>query len=224
MSNPPPPLWFRLPPGYHSLDALDLSSLQRSASPVLTSLLEGTELLGPALRDVHRLTNLLAALRTSDTVHLSVGVHPDDEHGASVSFFSLSMANIATRPAGLAVAQCALAQMKSPCWNTSAGRLLRLPNGMPAALVAGTLVDPPRESLEELGIDKALDKVFQARLTIPCPSGEHIAVADLTSAAVRNSEAYTSILEGIGLTMSFSSPVESAAPVPQPTSRIRDLF
>ncbi|WP_190123545.1 hypothetical protein [Streptomyces inusitatus] len=170
------------------------------------------------------MTNLLAAMWTSETAHMSIGVHPDGEHGASVSLFSLSMAGIASRTAGLAVAQCALAQMNSPLWSESTGRLLTLSSGLPAALVAGTLVSPPDESLEELGITADFEGVFQARLTIPCPTGEHIAVADLTSAAVRNSEAYTSILEGIGQTMSFSEPVETPEPAPRPTSRIRDLF
>ncbi|MFF0447959.1 hypothetical protein ACFYT4_16380 [Streptomyces sp. NPDC004609] len=218
-----PPVWFRLPPGYHSLDGIDLAEFEQSVSAVLMPMLEGTELRGQALRDAHTLVDLFAALRESENVHTSVGVHPEGDNGSCVSFFSLSVTEIASRTAALAVAQCALAQANSPRWSTNTGRLLKLPGDVPAALVAGTLMPPSPGSLEERGVTAPPVEVFQARLTVPCPTNVHVVVADLTSAATRHAEAYSSILEGIARTMSFIDPVESAGPVRRP-SRILELF
>ncbi|MFI1395565.1 hypothetical protein [Streptomyces sp. NPDC020681] len=221
--TPAPQMWFRLPPGFHSLDAIDLDEFEHTAATALKPFLEGDPAIDRALTDTRALADLLRTMRQGESVHSSVGVHPDGEHGACVSFFSLSVVGIASRTAGLAVAQCALAQANSPLWNTNTGRLLELPGGLPAALVAGTLSAPPAELLGEAGVTSPRSEVFQARVTVPCPTGVHVAVAVLTSAAHRHAEAYTDILVGIAQTLSFSEPAQPATP-PQRTSRILELF
>ncbi|MFI6283937.1 hypothetical protein ACIBCM_04105 [Streptomyces sp. NPDC051018] len=224
MTTSAPPLWFRLPPGYHSLDRVDLSEFEQSVAAVLMPVMEAGELLGKALHDAHSLVNLFAAIRESENVHTSLGVHPERNNGSCVSFFSLSVTEIASRTAALAVAQCALAQANSTRWSTNSGRLLKLPGGVPAALMAGTLRPPDPDCLERRGFTAPRCEVFQARLTVPCPTGVHVAVADLTSAATWHAEAYSSILEGIARTITFIDPAEPSRPRAQRPSRIRELF
>lgn len=220
MPTSAPPMWFRLPPGYYSLD--DVDALEETASAFLERILDSKTGLDDALRNVHSLASLLTATRDGDSVHASVGIHPDGESGACLSFFMVSMTAVTPRPSALAVAQCALAMAQSPLWNSNTGRLLELPSGMPAALVAGRLAPPPPSLLENAGVTAASSEVFQARLTVACPTGEHIAVADLSSAATRHAEAYTSILEGIAQTVSFIEPVPQTGS-PQRASRILEL-
>ncbi|GLF98400.1 hypothetical protein [Streptomyces yaizuensis] len=200
-----------------------LAHIDEGAADALRPLLGDTTMMAVILRDLRITADLLLALHNSDTTHTSLGIHPDERHGACVSFLSLSITRIAHRTPQMAVAQCALAQRESPLWQEAAGRLISLPDGTPAALVSGTLTAPPNHSSQALGVSMPSAEVFQARLTVPFPSREHVAVADLTTAAVHHSSSYSSILEGIAQTMSFSDPGELQQQ-PQRYSRLRELF
>ncbi|WP_327327230.1 hypothetical protein OG735_35505 [Streptomyces sp. NBC_01210] len=216
-------MWFRLPPGYHTLDAIALDELENVTSALLTPILQSEQGVDHSLRDARAFLSLLDAMHQGGSIHTSIGVHPDGEDGACVSLFSLSVTDIAARTAGLAVAQSALALANSPLWSGNTRRILELPIGVSAALVAGTLSAPPRSLLEDAGISATPSEVFQARLTVSYPSGAHIAVADLTSAATRHAGAYIDILEGIAQTITFAAPVPSAACAPRP-SRILEVL
>ncbi|WP_405804665.1 hypothetical protein OG729_05615 [Streptomyces sp. NBC_00210] len=221
--TPTPPMWFRLPPGYLTLDAIALDEMEAVVSAVLAPILESAAPVDRCLLDARTLVNLFDAMHEGGSIHTSIGVHPDGENGACVSFFSLSVKVTASRTAGLAVAQSALALSNSPHWSSNTGRLIKLPINLPAALLAGTLAAPPRALLESAGISAAPSEIFQARLTVPYPTGVHIGVADLTSAATRHADAYTDILEGIAQTITFAAPAAPAEPTQRP-SRILELL
>ncbi|MER7664041.1 hypothetical protein [Streptomyces sp. NPDC096193] len=203
-----------------------MDELKQVASTLLTPALGDSPELDRALQDTNVVADLLTAIRDTECLYASLGVHPENDGAANISFFTLSMTGVTARPASIAAAQCAVAFAESPGWATVSGRFLELPSGLKAALVAGTLTAPEPELLVQRDITAPPGDVFQGRLTVPCPTGEHIAVADLTSAATHHAEAYTSILEAIAMTMSFVEPPE----VTQPTgrehrpSRILELF
>ncbi|MEO3974646.1 hypothetical protein [Streptomyces sp. CAU 1734] len=197
--------------------------MELSSSEVLRHLSDDTSTVESNIRTLRTAISLLRELRSAGTVHNAIGFHSDDSLGVSVSLFSLTVAATPARAPGFAAAQCVLAQTGSPLWSSNSGRLLTHPSGASMTLVSGTLAPRPRASLATAGITSAPCAVFQARLTMPSPTREHIAVADLTSAATGHAEAYTSILEGIARTMSFSDPENSPEPVRR-TSRIRELF
>lgn len=214
---PPPPLWFRLPPGYHNLEALSTADIDQVAETVLPLILHDRTVVDRSLSELRALLALLSALRDGDSFHTSLGVHPDGDYGASLSVFSLSVTRISLRSPALAAAQCAVSIAKSRIWRTNTVRQLQLPMGIPATLVTGILSTPPPELLMEAGIEASTCEVFQARLAVPFPTSRHIAVADLTSAAVRHAESYTEIVEGIAQTMTFDSPAQVSAPSRRPS-------
>jgi hypothetical protein len=222
MSTTVPPLWFRLPPGYYECHDFGPADHEEIASALLSAVLNDPADVDSARRQLATASNLLHAMRHEETVHLSLGVHPD-EQGAALSVFGISVSRIEWRPAAMAVAQSALALADSPRWSSNAGRLLDLPSGQPAALVSGTLSAPPRRLLQSAGIVAEPCETFQARLTVPFPTGTHVAVADITSAATRHAAAYTDILEAIAGTISFTSPSPPSSP-PQRPSRLLELF
>lgn len=122
---PPPPIWFRLPPGYHTLDLARLNELEHVAEALLTPILASSSAVTDSLRDASALVMLLQAIHEGGGIHTSIGVHPDGQDGAAVSLFSLSVRGIESRTPGLAVAQSGLAIANSPigaatlasCWN-----------------------------------------------------------------------------------------------------------
>lgn len=111
--TPTPPMWFRLPPGYLTLDAIALDEMEAVVSAVLAPILESAAPVDRCLLDARTLVNLFDAMHEGGSIHTSIGVHPDGENGACVSFFSLSVKVTASRTAGLAVAQSALALSNS---------------------------------------------------------------------------------------------------------------
>ncbi|MFF8841306.1 hypothetical protein ACF08N_01030 [Streptomyces sp. NPDC015127] len=223
MSTTVPPLWFRLPPGYHEYDDSSLADHEEIASALLPAVLGDAADVDNARRQLAAASNLLHAMRHEATVHLSLGAHPDEDQGATFSVFCISVTEMQWRAAAVAVAQSALALAGSPRWSSNSGRILDLPSGQPAALVSGTLAAPHPQLLRSAGILAEPCETFQARLTVPFPTGTHVAVADITSAAIRHAAAYTDILEGIAGTISFTPPSPPSSP-PQRPSRLLELF
>ncbi|MFF3323798.1 hypothetical protein [Streptomyces sp. NPDC002889] len=218
-----PPLWFRLPPGYYDLAAFDTADFDMVAGVVLPSILGTEEAVERSMNELGVAVSLLVAMRDQADAHTSIGLHPDGNDGASISLFSLSVTRIEPRTPALAAAQTALSITDSPTWSTNTVKQVELPIGMPAVLISGLLAAPPTDLLEHAEIDAPPCEVFQARLAVPFPTGGHIAVADLTSAATRHSESYTTILECIAQTMAFSPPAPLAVPSRRP-SRLLELF
>ncbi|MFC5155047.1 hypothetical protein [Streptomyces amakusaensis] len=210
-----------MPPGYHSLDRIDLDSLEEVTTSLLAPVLDSTAAVEATIRDARTLVTLLHEMRGLGSVYTAMGVHPDEAYGTSLSLLSLSVVETASPTRNLTTARSGLALADSPLWSDSTRRFVELPIG-PAALVAGSLAVPSREALSAVGITAEPTGIFQARLAVACPDGGHCAVADLTSAAVHHSEAYTDILEAIARTLSFSEPAPDA-PVRR-HSRIQDLI
>ncbi len=67
------------------------------------------------------------------------------------------------------------------------------------------------------------DELFQARVVTADPMGGHVIVLDLTSRAREHADAYTSILEAVAHTLSFSDPTAST-PSSGGTSRILEVL
>ncbi|MEU7601393.1 hypothetical protein [Streptomyces sp. NPDC041003] len=202
-----PPLWFRLPPGFHTIGPDDRQALECMADALGS----------PAARvDIARLMGGLDGLQAHHVVHTSIGLHPDDALGVSTSFFSLTVRDAQHSNPAVAVAQTSLAVSRSALWSRATRRVIELPSALPCYLVAG-LISPP-------GVD---DQLFQARAITADVQGRHVLILDLTSAAVGNGEAYASILEAVTYTISFSDPDPDPDATPPPlagTSRILEVL
>ncbi|MFD6228096.1 hypothetical protein ACFWFZ_14615 [Streptomyces sp. NPDC060232] len=198
-----PPVWFRLPPGFHDIGPEDRSALDSFAEA-----LGGSD----AQRELSQLISGLEELAAHDVVHTAIGLHPEEPVGVATSFFSLT-----TRPAAqpnprLTVARAGLGIARSPHWTSSTRRFIDLPSGLPCCLVAGTISVPNVEH-----------RLFQARVATVPPDGLHLLVLDLTSASTQHADAYTDILEAVTHTILFSDPEEST-PKAVGTSRILEVL
>jgi hypothetical protein len=212
-----------LPPGYYDLDAIMSADIEQVAVAVLPLILENENLVDCARGELRTVLSLVSALDTDAAVHASFGIHPDGDNGASISLFSLSVTEIESRTPTLAAAQGALAIAGSSSWQVRTGKVIELPVGVHAGLVAGSLAPPPSDLLKRAGIHAPPCEVFQARLAVPFPTGRHLAVAEITSAASRHAESYTDILECIARTVAFADP-ELPAPPTLRQSRLLELF
>ncbi|MDJ0382677.1 hypothetical protein [Streptomyces sp. G-G2] len=205
----PPPVWFRLPPGYHDFSSQSIEAL-REALPLFTD--DATS--ERAERQTGEFIDHLEQLPAHHVLHTSLGLHPDGEAGFVTSLFSLSVRPCGQNNPRLAVARASLGIARAPSWLTVDCRFLELPSALPCSLVTGTQSVPGRDS-----------PVSQARLVLAHTAGSHVVIADLTSAATQHADAYADILEGIAHTIAFTDP----ASVPQaknssPTSRILDVL
>ncbi len=198
-----PPVWFRLPPGFHDIGPGDAASLDAFA-----------EALGSpaAQRELSRLTDGLEELRGHDVVHTALGFHPEEPVGVATSLFALTIRRIEQPNPRLAVARTALAIARSPLWTSSVRRFVDLPSALPCGLVAGVVSVP--------GIDHPQ---FQARLATVHPDGPHLLVLDLTSACTQHADAYTDILEAVAHTIQFTDP-DPGVPKAAGTSRILEVL
>ncbi|MGW6705425.1 hypothetical protein ACWGDE_11110 [Streptomyces sp. NPDC054956] len=205
MTGALPPVWFRLPPGFHDIGRADRAALNEVA-----------EALGvpEAGRQLARLMDGLDALAGHHVVHTSIGLHPDEPEGLSASLFSLAVLRAGHPNPRVSVARAALAVAGSALWSGSTRRFVDLASELPCALVAGVISVP--------GVERGL---FQARAVTVHPEGRHVLVLDLTSAATGHAEAYTTILEAVTHTIAFQDP----SPGPRPpgaagTSRVLELL
>ncbi|MER6250279.1 hypothetical protein ABT224_02615 [Streptomyces sp. NPDC001584] len=198
-----PPVWFRLPPGFHdigpgdaaSLDALAEASDSSAAQAELSELMDGLE-----------------ELAGHDVVHTALGFHPEEPVGVTTSLFSLTIRRVEQPNPRLAVARTALAIARSTLWTSSVRRFIDLPSTLPCCLVAGVISVP--------GIDHHL---FQARVATVHPDGLHLLVLDLTSACTEYAAAYTDILEAVAHTLQFTDP-DPIAPKATGTSRLLEVL
>ncbi|MCM9082939.1 hypothetical protein L1606_33465 [Streptomyces spororaveus] len=197
-----PPVWFRLPPGFH-----DLSPNDRAA------LIEITEALGApnAQRGLGRLMDGLEELGDHHVVHTAIGLHPDVPDGVCTSLFSLAIRPVAADLLP-SLGRTALAIADSSLWIKRARRLLELPSTLPCYLIAGTIALP--------GTGQQL---FQARAATAHADGRHILVLDLTSAATHQADAYSDIIEAIAHTVAFTDPDPGPTVAPK-TSRILEVL
>ncbi|WP_143568788.1 MULTISPECIES: hypothetical protein [Streptomyces] len=198
-----PPVWFRLPPGFHDIGPGDRPALHAFAEALGSS---------GAHQELSKLMDGLEKLADHDVVHTAIGFHPEEPVGVATSLFSL-----AVRPTGqpnprLTVARTALAIARSPHWTRSIRRFIDLPSGLPCCLVAGTISVPDVEH-----------RLFQARVATVYPDGLHLLVFDITSASTQHAEAYTDILEAVAGTALFADP-ESGTSKAGGSSRLLEVL
>ncbi|MFE4260821.1 hypothetical protein [Streptomyces sp. NPDC056883] len=233
-----PPVWFRLPPGFHDIGPEDRGALEEVAGVLegLAGLGDGTDPAAGAAAGVtagapagtgagsqlallmDRLDEL-AGHPGLHLVHTAIGLHPEGPEAVSTSLFSLSV-RPAEEPgsgtgAAAGVARTALALARSAPGSGSTRRFVELASGLPCALVCGVV--------PASGTDRGL---FQARAVTAHPEGRHLFLLDLTSAATEHAGAYTAILEAVAHTISFADP-GPRKPGPQGgagTSRILELL
>ncbi|THA84496.1 hypothetical protein [Streptomyces sp. A0592] len=198
-----PPVWFRLPPGFHDVSPGDRAALDAFA-----------EALGSAAahRELCQLMDGLDELASHNVVHTAIGFHPEEPVGVATSLFSLIVRQAGQPNPRLTVARTALAIARSPHWTNSIRRFIDLPSKLPCCLVAGTISVPAVEH-----------RLFQARVATVHPDGLHLLIFDLTSASTQHAEAYTDILEAVTHTALFSDP-EVGAPKADGTSRILEVL
>lgn len=198
-----PPIWFRLPPGFHDIGPGDRASLNTFA-----------EALGSpeAQRDLSQLMDGLEELTGHDVVHTALGFHPEEPVGVTTSLFSLTIRRAEQPNPKLTVARSALAIARSALWTSSLRRFIDLPSALPCCLVAGAISVPDVEH-----------RLFQARVATVHPDGLHLLVLDLTSASTQHADAYTDILEAVAHTLSFSDP-DPSPPTTAGTSRILEVL
>lgn len=182
----PPPVWFRLPPGFYDVGPEDRATLDAFAEA-----LGGSE----AQQQLSRLMDGLDGLAEHEVVHTAFGFHPEEPAGVATSLFSLTVRRIEQPNPRLSVARTALAIARSPLWTSADRRFIELPSARPCCLVAGTMSLPD--------VDRC---PFQARAVTTHPDGRHLLVLDLTTASAQHAGAYTDILEAIAHTLTFSDP------------------
>ncbi|MGW1770792.1 hypothetical protein [Streptomyces sp. NPDC002104] len=207
MTHPPvPPVWFRLPPGFHDIGPGDRGALEEMAAA-----LEEAAGGGPAAgaeagagagagagSQLARLMDRLDELAAQPGLHLlhsAVGLHPEGPETVSTSLFTLAVRAAEEAGAAAAVARTALALARSAPASGSARSFLDLASGLPCALVCGVLPGPA-----------AGRGLFQARAVTAHPDGRHLLLLDLTSAATGHAGAYAEILEAVAHTISFTDP------------------
>ncbi|MCX4782793.1 hypothetical protein [Streptomyces sp. NBC_01264] len=211
MTNQPvPPVWFRLPPGFHDIGPADRDALEEIAGALGALGAAGGSGgfgEGPAAgaaagagagSQLARLMDCLDELAAQPGLHLlhsAVGLHPEGPEAVSTSLFSLSVRPAEDAGAGAAVARAALALARSAPGSGSTRRFVDLASGLPCALVCGVLPVP--------GTGRGL---FQARAVTAHPGGRHLLLLDLTSAATEHADAYTAILEAVAHTIVFADP------------------
>ncbi|MEV7726050.1 hypothetical protein AB0P15_15055 [Streptomyces sp. NPDC087917] len=198
-----PPVWFRLPPGFHDLSPSDRAPLDEAAQALESP---------GARQELARIMDHLDRFTDRHVVHTSIGLHPEGPVGAASSVFALSLRPAEHPNARLGVARAALAIARSPLWNDFSGQVLPLPSGLPCSLAVGTI------SLPGTG-----QELFQARLVTTHPSGTHLVFLDLTSTAVQYAEAYGDIIEAIAHTVVFSDPTPAPAAA-APASRVLEVL
>ncbi|MFJ7589739.1 hypothetical protein ACIQZO_20625 [Streptomyces sp. NPDC097617] len=198
-----PPIWFRLPPGFHDVGPGDAASLDAIAETLESP---------AAQRELSHLVNGLEELAGHDVVHSALGFHPEEPVGVATSLFSLMIRRVEQPNPRLAVARTALAIARSSLWTGAVRRSVDLPSALPCCLVAGTISVP--------AVDHHL---FQARVATVHPGGLHLLVLDLTSASTQHSDAYTDILEAVAHTLQFTDP-DPSVPKGNGTSRILELL
>ncbi|MFF4428742.1 hypothetical protein ACFYZ4_06170 [Streptomyces sp. NPDC001513] len=198
-----PPVWFRLPPGFHDIGPDDRASLLAVA-----------EALGSpdAHQELSQLADGLEELAGHDVLHTAIGFHPEEPLGVATSLFSLTIQRAEKPNPRLTVARTALAIAHSSLWESSIRRFIDLPSALPCCLVAGIISVPNVEQ-----------RLFQARVATVHPDGLHLLVLDLTSASTQHAEAYTDILEAVAHTLLFTDP-EPSAPTATGTSRILEVL
>ncbi|MCX5403439.1 hypothetical protein OHA37_06025 [Streptomyces sp. NBC_00335] len=229
-----PPVWFRLPPGFHDIRPEDREVLEEVAEAL--GALGGTggtdagaSSGGGAGADagfgaesqLGRLMDRLDELAGQPGLHLvhtAVGLHPEGPETVSTSLFSLAVRTTEDSGAGAGVARTALALARSALGSGATRRFLDLASGLPCALVCGVLPVP--------GADREL---FQARAVTAHPDGRHLLLLDLTSTATGHADAYTAILEAVAHTIAFADPGPAPPGPPGPpggagTSRILELL
>ncbi|MET9636395.1 hypothetical protein ABZY83_08225 [Streptomyces virginiae] len=202
-SSASPPLWFRLPPGFHDVSPSDRAALDEIAYSLGSPDTQG---------ELARLMDGLAELAGHRVVHTALGLHPDEPTGVCTSLFSLTIRPTGEVDLNLSLARTALAIAKSSLWTSSLRRPVELPSALPCYLIAGTIALP--------GTGQQL---FQARVATAHADGRHILVLDLTSAAVHQAEGYTDIIEAIAHTVRFTDPDPSPADTPG-TSRLLEVL
>ncbi|MFD3466011.1 hypothetical protein ACFWWM_06515 [Streptomyces sp. NPDC058682] len=202
-NNAIPPVWFRLPPGFHDIGPGDAASLDAFAEALDSQAARG---------ELSQLVDSLEELAGHDVVHTAIGFHPEEPVGITTSLFSLTIRRVEQPNPRLAVARTALAIARSPLWTSAVRRFIDLPSTLPCSLVAGVISVPDIEH-----------HLFQARVATAHPDGLHLLVLDLTSACTEHAAAYTDILEAVAHTLQFTDP-DPSAPKATGTSRILEVL
>ncbi|MFG2337870.1 hypothetical protein [Streptomyces yangpuensis] len=188
LQKPVPPVWFRLPPGFHDVRPSDRAALNAVAEALGSA---------DAQQELSQLMDGLEELSGQNVVHTAIGLHPEEPGGISTSLFSLTVRPAEQPNPRLTVARAALAIARSPHWTNPVRRFVDLSSGLPCCLVSGTISVPAVEH-----------GLFQARAATVHPDGRHLLVLDLTSASTQHADAYTDIIEAVAHTVVFSDPVQ----------------
>ncbi|MFD7556256.1 hypothetical protein ACFV9E_17155 [Streptomyces sp. NPDC059835] len=187
-----PPIWFRLPPGFHDIGPRDRAALDDVAHALGSP---------AAARDIAHLMEMMGVLHAHGVVHTAIGLHPDDLTGVATSLFSLTIRQAEHDNPRVSVSQTALAIARSALWTSSTRRMIELPSSLPCFLVAGFISSA-----------ETADHMFQARIATTDSQGHYVIILDLTSAATQYADDYTSILEAVSHTVSFSDPDPEPSP------------
>ncbi|MGI5446360.1 hypothetical protein ACQEVM_11470 [Streptomyces sp. CA-243310] len=198
-----PPVWFRLPPGFHHISPEDRASVDFVADALGSP---------DARQQLSQIMDKLDELTHHDVVHTSVGLHPGESDDLCTSLFSLTGRLSPYSDPRLGVARTALAIAGSTLWNSSACRFIDLPSQQPCAMVAGSIKLPEQKQ-----------EMFQARVSMQHPTDPYLLILDLTSAATVHADAYTDIIEAVAYTVSAIDPTPTAPDGPN-TSRILEVL
>ncbi|MGW0699748.1 hypothetical protein ACWD0A_10540 [Streptomyces sp. NPDC002867] len=214
--------WFQLPPGYIDIDLDDLEHLAGQLRDDVAVLSSGSAFQDQLDGEPGRALGLLGDLREQGTMFAALGVHADDDEGVSTSLLSLSEVTAGACTSTLAGAHSALRLAETHFGTVVRRQLVELPCSAGAALVTCLLPTPFPARGNSTAIAPVPQGVFQARLSVPRPSGPQIIIIDLTTTAVGLSDDYTEILLGVGRTVAFHPPTPQPDTAP-PRSRLAEL-
>ncbi|MFF4897020.1 hypothetical protein [Streptomyces sp. NPDC001068] len=179
-------VWFALPPGFVALPVEGLTA--DGGHPAQET--DSSTVSDPALRLAHL---LLAA----GAVHVSLGLHGDDEDGGGplLSLFTLAWRDTEWSPRSVLAA-------RAVCGLENADHIetLELPSG-PASLAQTRIAAPP-----ELGLTVGR-QLLQITAYVPCPDGRRIAILSLATTHVERAIHYRALLRDIAGTVSFENPL-----------------
>jgi hypothetical protein len=218
-----PAVWFRLPPGYHSLDTIGPEAIQQQVELLVTYGVLDTAGAQEASRHATAVSKLRNLLMERDAFHLSLGFHPEQDAGVCASLFSLAAVKTTAPSPRVAVARAGLALAESDQWKPERAEFLPLGTA-PAAFVCGRMTSFASSGADEVDVLPTPDEVFQARVVMPFPGSGRLLVADLTTTAVAQADAYADILEGIAHTITFRAPEAQSDATPTAVSQILDVL
>ncbi|MDI2131458.1 hypothetical protein [Yinghuangia seranimata] len=198
---------FNLPEGFLAIDLAPDPDRLRVLWEHATGALTDDELQSAAA-SFATMYVVLDELRSRQTVHISVGIHPYGDDSFSRALFTVSLRDSEIPDSSLALHAVRRVLDERPSMETVTD--IDLWKSGPAILMDGEHTPDP--SLPDV-------KLRQSRLIVPFPDGDsRLAVMDMATPDLRSGDDYRDLLILIGETLSFRETRQAAPEPPAPAA------